>query len=159
MSRLHSLFQSVAAPTTLATIAICMTVVALARPAEAATGDPWVKTGFKNGPVSLSFSYKEVGRLSLPAGDYTVFAKVQLTTGGGGYGTCRLTVGPIAADESRWSIGASTASQTVDLNVSEKLTVKGSAVVTCYAAGAAPQADWIKITAMRARTLTIVQMT
>lgn len=100
-----------------------------------------------NGPGRASIA--ELG--NLPAGDYTIFAKLYLTTAY--YSTtavanCRLEAGA-DYDESIVS-AAPGASASMALNVVRSLAGPGSATLVCSDNDSGARANYIKITAIRA---------
>lgn len=123
---------------------------------------PVVKSGFKNGPVAVTGStLKTVASMSLGAGSWSIFAKAFLHGGASpSVVTCQLTAGAdFDPADAALEKGAGTAfEQTVALNVAHKFTTPGNVTLACKSPGTTVSVNYIKITAIQAGTLTIVQL-
>ena len=130
--------------------------------AAQAAATPIIKTGFKNGPVTVTGStLKTVASMSLGAGNWAIFAKAFLHGGAApSVVTCQLTAGAdFDPADAALETGPSTAfEQTIALNVAHKFATAGSVTLACKSPGTTVSVNFIKITAIKAGTLTIVQL-
>lgn len=124
----------------------------------AALGDPWVKHGWKNGPVAIPTSLGQVAAMSLPAGKYVVFAKLYFHNNSGGtlLTDCQLKIG--TSWDWVYEETPNVNHEAIALNAAGTLAAPGKVKLLCEAGGPNVDADWIKITAIRAGSLRIVQL-
>jgi hypothetical protein len=122
----------------------------------AVLGDPWVKSGYKNGPVTVPKSLGNITSMALPAGKYTVFAKLWFEYSGPNahLSDCKLTLG----DSWDWVFEETLGHEAISLNVSGELTQAGRVYLACRTDTNGVSANWIKITAIRAGSLTNVSL-
>ncbi len=150
-------------PAILALLAIAIAVwgapFAATQSGAAVKPRPWVFHGYKDGPVGVSpTTLGEIARLNLPAGKYTVTAKVWLqnTTSADRGSWCRL-VSANSMDESAAQILKGDV--TIPLSLSDTLTTASSVRLLCASfGGGGLTANWVKITALKVGTIEAVQM-
>lgn len=136
---------------------IIMVMLATAAPIVAAgpNNATWIKSGWKDGPVEMPATYGEVASLPLPKGKYAVSAKLWLWNESGHVrvSDCRLTLGN-SWDEV-WEETHHSEHEAIALQVAGQLTQPGKAILECRdtIAQGGVQANWIKITAIRASRL------
>ena len=127
-----------------------------------AAATPIIKSGFKNGPVTVTGStLKTVASMPLGAGSWAIFAKAFLHGGASpSVVTCQLTAGAdFDPADAALETGPSTAfEQTIALNVAHKFATAGSVTLACKSPGTTVSVNFIKITAIQAGTLTIVKL-
>jgi hypothetical protein len=130
-----------------------------AAPAAAAT--PIIKVGFKNGPVSFTGSGKTVASMSLGKGSWDIFAKAWLHGGPSPVVvTCVLVAGAdFDGTTAALEVGPTSAfAQAIALNVAHKFRAAGSVKLQCTSIGTTVSANFIKISAINAGTLTSVKL-
>jgi hypothetical protein len=131
------------------------------RPAQAAAAVPVIKTGWKNGPVAVGTSATTVASMPLAQGSWAIFAKAWLHGGSNpSLVTCNLTAGA-DYDNATTALetGASSAyAEPIALNVGHKFASAGSVTLACTNSSGTVSANYIKITAVKAGTLTIVKL-
>ncbi|MFL1901137.1 hypothetical protein ACJWDR_18770 [Streptomyces tauricus] len=139
-------------------------LVATAGTAQSAPPAPAaVYSGFKNQftLTTVANGEREVGRLRLPAGSYTIFAKLNLDVASGGnqHIRCFLRAGG-DFDRSIANHDGTIAFMPMSLNVVHTFAAPGSVVLRCghvFAGGSTP-VSFIKITAIRASSLSNTPM-
>ena len=143
-----------------AAVLLVTTVTTLAGPTEAATSIPWVKMGYKDGPIAIPDLVGQVAALPLPAGKYVVSAKLYLSSGDtdGASAYCRLRVGNSWDDSFQVATVGTNMVETMALNAASSLSAPGNVTLRCQDYGDGVTANWIKITAIRAGTLKIVPL-
>jgi len=124
-----------------------------------ATAGPAVVTGYRAGPVSTS-AQATLGSLSLKAGNWVILAKAWLVTENSTdivFMDCKLTAGK-NSDEVRPTIppgSTAQAGQAIALNLVHSFKGSGGNVTfTCSSFGEPIQANGIRITAIKAGTVT-----
>jgi hypothetical protein len=124
----------------------------------AVLGDPWVKSGWKNGPVTVSRSFGDVASMALPAGKYVVFAKLWLWSDASGthLTDCKLTLG--GSWDWVYEETPQVNHEAIALNVAGELTQPGRVYLGCRTDAKGVSANWIKITAIRAGNLINVSL-
>ncbi len=149
---------AVAAVTAVAVAGVPALAQSSAHPAAAAI--PVIKTGFKNGPVGVSGTKaKTVASMSLGKGSWEIFAKAWLHGGPDPVAAnCNLVAGAdfdnaTAALET--GAGSSYA-HSIALMVAHKFGSAGTVKLQCMSFGVAISVNFIKITAIKAGTLTNV---
>lgn len=132
---------------------------ALANNAGTSPAGPAVVTGFRAGPVNFT-AKATLGTLNLKAGNWVIVAKAWLVTNGSSsnvFMDCLLTAGK-NSDEVRPTIppgNIQQAGQAITLNLVHSFSGSGGNVAfTCDSFGAAIQANGIRITAIKAGTVT-----
>jgi hypothetical protein len=152
----------VAAGVAAVTAAVMAGAPALAKatsPATAAAASPVIVAGFKNGPVNFtSDSQQVIATMNVPAGSWAISAKETLLNLSAGFvdADCRL-VAASASDIARVILepnGQSASGQTVPFLVIHKFTSPGAVKLTCNGFGDELEATNMKITAIKAGTLT-----
>ena len=120
----------------------------------AAAALPWIKSGWKNGPVHLGTIQVTIASLALPAGKYAVSAKLWARSGSQTGIYCVLKVAG-DYDQTVVDVGGAHGDAALPLQVVGNLTGAGAARLQCWAAAASgdPVANFIKITAIKAGTL------
>ncbi len=130
--------------------------------AARAAATPIIKSGFKNGPVTVTGStFKAVATMPLGAGGWAIFAKAFLHGGANpSVVTCQLTAGPDfdPTDAALETGPASAFEQTIALNVVHKFATAGGVKLACKSPGTTVSVNFIKITAIKAGTLTNVKL-
>lgn len=130
--------------------------------AARAAAIPIIKSGFKNGPVTVTGStLKTVASMSLGAGGWAIFAKAFLHGGASpSVVTCQLTAGAdFDPTDAALETGPGTAfEQTIALNVTHKFATAGKVTLACKSPGTTVSVNFIKITAIKAGTLTNVAL-
>jgi hypothetical protein len=130
--------------------------------AAPAAATPIIKSGFKNGPVTVTGStLKTVASMSLGAGSWAIFAKAFLHGGTKpSVVLCQLTAGADfdPADAALETGPGSAFEQTIALNVVHKFSTAGSVTLACKSPGTTVSVNYIKITAIQAGTLTNVRL-
>ena len=151
---------------TIAIAAIVSSVLVIGAPAlgrrdsagvePAVLGDPWIKSGWKNGPVAVPQSLGTVAAMGLPAGKYVVFAKLWFENPGPGthLTDCKLTIG----NSWDWIYEETLGHEAIALNAAGELTQPGQVKLLCRTDTNNVSANWIKITAIRAGVLVNVQL-
>jgi hypothetical protein len=124
---------------------------------DAATRQPWVKYGQKYGPVGLPATTGEIARLDVPAGNYTVFAKLMMTSPNAQTTVqCNLTFG-MSYDTAGATLQPNS-SMTISMNVAGTQSNPGPAVLECSSNAPGAKGWYLRITAIKARTLKTVLM-
>jgi hypothetical protein len=129
----------------------------------AATAIPVIKSGFKDGPVSINTGVNRVtvASMSLGRGSWAIFAKAYLQGGSAAVlMNCQLIAGgdfDITRPELEAG-GTSAFSQSIALSVVHKFTSTGSVRFRCATFGVPVTVNFIKITAIKAGTLTNAQL-
>ena len=165
-SRRNMKFIVVPAAVAAVTAAVMAGAPALAQsPAHGAAqvaAAPVIKSGFKNGPVTVTGStLKTVASMSLGAGSWAIFAKAFLHGGASpSVVTCQLTAGADfdPADAALETGPGAAFEQTIALNVAHKFATAGSVTLACKSPSTTVSVNYIKITAIKAGTLTVVQL-
>lgn len=147
------------------TAAVMAGVPALAQSSARATptalATPIIKVGFKNGPVSFTGAGKTVASMTLDKGSWDIFAKAWLHGGPSPVVvTCVLAAGPdFDSTTAALEVGPTSAfAQAIALNVSHKFSAAGSVKLQCTSIGTTVSANFIKISAIKAGTLTSVKL-
>jgi hypothetical protein len=132
------------------------------RAAPAAAASPVIKTGFKNGPVTVtSSSAKTVASMSLTKGTWEIFAKAWLHGGPSAVVvSCVLAAGGDFDNASAaLETGGGTAYvESIAMNVAHHFGAAGSVKLQCTTFGVPVSVNYIKITAIKAGTLTNVKL-
>ncbi len=128
------------------------------------TAIPIIKSGWKNGPVNLTTSVTPVtvAKMSLAAGKWAIFAKAYLQDNGAFtvLMNCQLVAGA-DFDITRPQLeagGGNAYSQSIALNVVHTFATSGAVRLKCATFGVPVSVNFIKITAIKAGTLTNVQL-
>jgi hypothetical protein len=114
----------------------------------------WIRSGYKNGPVALPGTMAPIAILPLPAGNYSVVAKLWLWNNENHVrlSNCELRLGDSwdTVQEETPAIGH----ELIVLTVVGTLSAPGGAVLKCFDQTTGQvEANYIKITATRASTL------
>lgn len=129
--------------------------------APAAVTTPIIKVGFKNGPVSFTGAGKTVASMSLTKGSWDIFAKLWLHGGSKPVVvTCVLVAGPdFDGTTAALEVGPTSAfAQAIALNVAHKFNATGNVKLQCTSVGTTVSANFIKISAIKAGTLTSAKL-
>lgn len=119
---------------------------------------PVIVAGAKAGPVFLfTASYTTLGTLHLTAGSWTIFAKAEVV-GQTVLLHCRLVAGADNDHADPQIDGSTVDSQEVALNVTHVFASAGTAVLSCNSSGVSVAISSIKMTAIKAGTLTKVTL-
>ena len=129
-----------------------------AAPAASGPAGPAVYSGFHNAPINLPSSLRTIATLRVPAGSYDVFANLTVWDGvnEGDNVSCELVAGT-DSDMSNTVLTGNSAGYVsyaaLALNVVHHFASRGKINLKCTGYGLYTQASWIKITAMKAGSL------
>ncbi len=134
--------------------AVVISVPALAGNSAASAPSPEVIFGFKN--VITITGAKTIGKLSLPAGGWVIFAKADaLPVSGTAQLLCKLTAGN---SEDQTPPEPSAFLENFALSIAHTFTRPGSATLTCDSFSATVNLIKVKITAIKAGTLSVIRL-
>jgi broad specificity polyphosphatase/5'/3'-nucleotidase SurE len=144
-----------------ATAAVLAGAPALARSTiTRVTPTPVIISGSKSLAILTSAATVTVARLPLPAGSWAIFAKADTSTQGGTAVEfhCTLIAGNSVdhTDPELEQGGSSAFTENIALNVAHRFSGPGSASLVCNSSGFTVDVSSIKITAIKAGTMTIV---
>lgn len=129
-----------------------------ARPS--ATPSPVIISGTRT--LGIIDGNKAVARLAVPAGSWVIFAKADVSTGGGGPVElhCTLKAGSSSdhTDPELESGGTSAFVENIALNVAHKFAKAGAALLSCNTSGVTVDVISVKMTAIKAGKLSIVSL-
>jgi hypothetical protein len=128
--------------------------------APSATPTPLIISGTRS--LGIINGATTVARLALPAGSWTVFAKADVSTAGGGPVQlhCTLKAGTATdhTDPELESGATGAFDENIALNVSHKFAKAGAALLSCNSSGVTVDVISIKMTAIKAGKLSIVSL-
>ena len=129
--------------------------------ASSAPTPPVIIAGAKSGVVIITGA-STVARLSLPAGSWSVYAKADVSTQGGGPVELHCTLQAGSSTDLTLpqleSGGTSAFTENISLSVAHRFLSPGRAVLSCNSFGVTVDVSSIKITAIKAGTLTLVKL-
>lgn len=109
-------------------------------------------SGYKNSPGTATATARNVGTLSLPAGNYLIFAKINVTNSVAStvLAECELAAGG-DTDRGVAGVDSGTPGQTIAMNVAHAFAGAGQATVTCRTLGVGGTVNLgdLKISAIR----------